>query len=146
MEVMQTFLGIYEALIEYRSVYVYQLVPILYFISIFSRLMYYKCKYGRKIFLRDILTLITLIILVLDYVNYLYFFVAKTGRVLSFTEFLIKYSLGTILWIWMFVYHYEVCVRKDLLSAYPFRKRNAIFAYAICMILILFLIGVLHKG
>lgn len=144
---MQTFLEIYEALIEYRSVYIYQLVPILYFISIFSRLMYYKCKYGKKITLKDTLTLITLAVLVLDYVNYIYLFVAKTGRVLSFTEFIIKYSLGTVLWIWMFVYHYEVCVRKDLLSRYSStHKTRAIFAYVLYMILMLFLIGVLHRG
>jgi hypothetical protein len=44
----------------------------------------------------------------------------------------------------MFIYHYEVCVRKNLLRKYSSRDRKkAIFAYVLCMILILFLIGVL---
>jgi len=142
---MQILLGIYTALIKYHSVYIYQLVPIFYFTWIFGRLIYYKCKYGKGILLRDVLTLITLVVLILDYGHYLYLFVAGTGQLLSLPGFLIKYSLGTILWIWMFIYHYEVCVRKNLIREYSLKDtKKAIFAYVLCVILILFLIGVLQ--
>lgn len=145
-EDMQTLLGIYTVLIKYRSVYIYQLVPIFYFTWIFGRLMYYKCKYNKKIFLKDILTLITLIVLVFDYGHYLYLFVAGTGQLLSLPEFLIKYSLGTLLWIWMFIYHYEVYVRNNLLKEHsPKERKKAIFAYTLSVILILFLIVVLQQ-
>ncbi len=141
---MSPIMSIYTALIKYQSVCIFQLVPICYFTWIFSRLMYYKLKYHKKISLKDALTFFTLVALALDYGHYLYFFVTKTGQFLSVPGFLIKYSLGTILWIWMFIYHYEVCARKNLLRKYSSHDRKkAIFAYILCMILILFLIGVL---
>jgi hypothetical protein len=136
---MNLIVSFYTALVKHESVSIFQLVPILYFTWVFGRLIYYKFKYT-KILLRDVLTLFTLVALALDYVYYLYAFARGSGQLLSVPGFLIKYSLGAILWTWMFIYHYSV-ITKDS----PLDRKKAIFVYALAMLLILFLISILQR-
>ena len=58
MEIMR---HLYNVLTRYEAVYLFYLVPIIYFMSIVVRLVYYKLKYHQKVFLRDIMAAATII-------------------------------------------------------------------------------------
>ena len=82
----------------------------------------------------------TMGIIGLDYTNYLYLLITGTGQVLPFPAFLIKYTLGFLLWSWMFWYSYKVHLKRNLLGE-KFKKGRVIIACIASMIIILVVIG-----
>lgn len=132
---------LYEVLTKYEAVYLFYLVPITYFISIVVRLIYYKIKYRQKLSYGDVMAAATMLIIGVDYVNYLYLLISGTGKVLPLTAFLIKYAFGFLLWTWMFWYSYKVHLQRSL-AQYHIKKRHAILICAISMLIILLVIGI----
>jgi hypothetical protein len=132
---------LYDILTKYEAVYLFYLVPIAYFMSIVVRLVYYKLKYHQKIYFRDIIAMTTMILIFLDYVNYLRLLITGTGKVLPLLAFIIKYALGFLLWAWMFWYSYKVHLKRNL-TVKNLKKRWAVIAFVGTMFLILLVIGI----
>ena len=132
---------LYKILTKYEAVYLFYLVPIVYFMSIVIRLVYYKLKYHKKLVYRDIMAVATMLIIGLDYINYLRLLVTGTGKVLPFIAFLIKYTLGFLLWAWMFWYSYKVHLKRNL-TGENLKKWRVVIICIISIIIILLIIGI----
>jgi hypothetical protein len=132
---------LYKILTKYEAVYLFYLVPIVYFMSIVIRLVYYKLKYHKKLAYRDIMAVATMLIIGLDYINYLRLLVTGTGKVLPFIAFLIKYTLGFLLWAWMFWYSYKVHLKRNL-TGENLKKWRVVIICIISIIIILLIIGI----
>jgi hypothetical protein len=140
-EVLKVLEKLYEVLTKYEAVYLFYLVPIAYFMSIVIRLIYYKLRYHQQIYFRDIIAVATMILIFLDYVNYLRLLITGTGRILPFTAFVIKYALGFLLWAWMFWYSYKVHLKRNW-TVKNLKKRWAVIAFIGTMCIILVVIGI----
>lgn len=139
----EIFFNIYKVLTKSESVYLFQLVPIAYFMTIITRLLYYKLKYRVQIYFRDVISLATTLLIVFDYVNYLRLLISKTGRILPQTAFFTKYAIGFLLWTWMFWYSYQVYVKNGLKgNGGRLKKHHAILVFVGSMVVILVLIGI----
>ncbi|MCP4404361.1 MAG: hypothetical protein GY801_44555 [bacterium] len=130
---------IYDVLIKNEAVYLFYLVPIVFFMSIVLRLMFYKLKYHKKLFPRDLMAVATMLLIFLDYVNYLYLLVTGTGKVLPISAFVTKYTFGFLLWAWMFWYSYHVHLKRNLTKE-VLKKGSVIFACVVSMFVILVII------
>jgi len=131
---------IYTILTRNEAVYLFYLIPIVYFSSIVLRLVYYKVKYRQPLFARDLMAVGTMVLLVADYINYLRLFLSKTGTVLPFSAFVIKYLFGFLLWAWMFWYSYHVYLRKNLTKE-ALKKGRVVLLYAGLVFVVLLLVA-----
>jgi hypothetical protein len=139
----ETLQGVYKVFTKSASVYLFQLVPIAYFMAIISRLIYYKLKYRIQIYFRDIISLATILLILLDYLNYLRLLITGTGSFLPFGALLIKYTIGFLLWMWMFWYSYEIHVKNSLKGrGAHLKKRHAIIVFIGSMLVLLVFIAV----
>jgi len=132
---------LYHVLTKNEAVYLFYLAPITYFTSIVVRLVYYKVKYHEKVALRDVMAMATMVVIVLDYVNYLYLLTSGTGKVLPISAIFIKYTFGFLLWAWMFWYGYHVHLKRRLINA-NLKKWRVVVACVVSVILILIVIGI----
>jgi len=132
---------LYEIITKSETVYLFYLVPIAYFMSIVVRLVYYKLKYHQRIYSRDVIAAATMILIFLDYVNYLYLRYVSEGRPLPPVVLLIKYTIGFLLWVWMFWYSYNVHLKRSL-TADKFKKKWVVLAFIGTMFVILLVIVV----
>ena len=140
---INVFFEAYTVLTKSASVYLFQLVPIAYFMTIVTRLMYYKLKYRMKVYFRDIISLATTLLILLDYINYLRLLITGTGQILPFNAFIIKYAIGFLLWMWMFWYSYHIYVKKPLKDkGGRLKKWHAVFVFVCSIFIILLFIGV----
>jgi hypothetical protein len=135
--------NIYAVLIKNEAVYLFYLVPITYFMTIVARLIYYKLKYHVQIYFRDVISVATMMVIFLDYLNYLYLLVTGTGQVLPFRVFLIKYTIGFLLWGWMFWYSYKIHLRNSIQGQKAYlKKKQAVLVCFCSMFIILLIIGI----
>ena len=140
--IKEMFLNIYQVLTKSESVYLFQLVPIAYFMTIITRLLYYKLKYHVQVYFRDVISLATTVLILVDYVNYLRLLISGTGKVLPAMAFFTKYTIGFLLWTWMFWYSYQIYIKKNLKGkGTPLKKHHAILMFIGSMFVILVLIG-----
>ncbi len=126
----------YRALTKNVSVYLFYVVPIAYFTSIIIRLIYYKLKYDKRLAFRDVMAAATMLVIVVDYVNFLYLFITETGKVLPPSAIYIKYTFGFLLWAWMFWYSYRVHLKRSLTKEY-LKKHRVVIAWILSMLIIL---------
>lgn len=131
---------IYTILTRNEAVYLFYLIPIVYFSSIIIRLVYYKVKYRQQLYSRDLMAMGTMVLLVADYVNYLRLFLTQTGQVLPFSMFVIKYLFGFLLWAWMFWYSYHVHLKKNLTKE-TLKKGRVVLLYAGLVFVVLLLVA-----
>jgi hypothetical protein len=131
---------LYYIIVKNETVYLFYLVPIVYFMTIVVRLVYYKLKYHQRIYSRDVIATATMILIFLDYVNYLYLRYVTTGRPLPPFALLIKYTIGFLLWAWMFWYSYKVHLKRNL-TAVNLKKRWVVIAFIGTVFVILLVIG-----
>ena len=134
--------GIYDALTRNATVYLFQLVPIAYFMTIVTRLVYYKLKYRIQIYFRDVISVATILLILLDYINYLRLLATGTGRILPFTALIVKYTIGFLLWMWMFWYSYQVHLKNLKGKQVHLKKGQAVLVFLVTMFVILLIIGV----
>lgn len=139
MMFLDALMKIYEVLTRNEAVYLFYLVPIVFFMSIVLRLMFYKLKYHKKLVPRDLMALATMLLIFLDYLNYLYLLVTGTGQVLPITAFITKYTFGFLLWAWMFWYSYQVHLKRNLTKE-ALKKGRVVLAWAVSMFIILVVI------
>jgi hypothetical protein len=135
--------GIYSVLTTSQAVYLFWLVPIAYFLSIIVRLFYYKLKYRLPLYFRDFIAVATIILIFSDYLNYLRLLVSGTGKVLPIAALLIKYSIGFLLWAWMFWYSYQIHIKNSLKGQnFYVKKWHAVLVFAASVVVILVIIVV----
>ena len=139
MVLLDALTKIYDVLTKNEAVYLFYLVPIVFFMSIVLRLMFYKLKYHKKLFPRDLMAAATMLLIFLDYLNYLYLLVTGTGQVLPITAFVTKYTFGFLLWAWMFWYSYQVHLKRNL-TREALKKGRVILACVVSMFVILVVI------
>jgi len=83
----------------------------------------------------------TMLVIVLDYANFLYLFVTGTGERLPIGALFIKYTLGFLLWMWMFWYSYKVHLKRSL-TRKNLKKHSVVIAYVFSMLVILVVIAI----
>jgi hypothetical protein len=133
---------IYRVLTKNEAVYLFHLVPIAYFVSIVVRLVFYKLKYREQIYFRDIISVATTLLIFIDYLNYLRLLITGTGKLIPFPALLIKYTIGFLLWVWMFWYSYQVHLKKSLQGKHlQLKKRHVVIFFIGAMVVILVIIG-----
>jgi hypothetical protein len=76
----------------------------------------------------------------LDYVNYLYLLISGTGKLLPLRELIIKYTIGFLLWAWMFWYSYKVYLKRSLTKE-NLKKQRVVIVCVFSMFIILVIIG-----
>ena len=144
MEMIEVFYKIltdlYNVFTRYESVYLFYLVPVTYFMAIVVRLVYYKLKYHGRLASRDFMAVATMLLIGLDYVNYLYLLISGTGKLLPLRELIIKYTIGFLLWAWMFWYSYKVHLKRSLTKE-NLRKQRVVIVCVFSMFIILVIIG-----
>ena len=99
--------SIYTVFTTYDGVYIFYLVPIVYFIVIVLNVISSRHKEHQRIGIKDLSVVAAILLILLDFVYYLYLFFSKTGELLQPRNLLIKYAVGGILWLWIFWYSYE---------------------------------------
>lgn len=98
---------LYKAFIAYEGVYLFYLLPIIYFILIVFRVLSSKRLLRQRMSGQDVITVFAIGLITLDFMNYGYQFFTKTGEFLQSQYLLIKYAIGFLIWIWIFWYSYK---------------------------------------
>jgi hypothetical protein len=110
--------------------------------TIVTRLVYYKLKYRVQIYFRDVISVATILLILLDYINYLRLLATGAGRFLPFTAILVKYTIGFLLWMWMFWYSYQVHLKNFKGKHVSLKKGQVVIVCLVTMAVILAIIGV----
>lgn len=98
---------LYKALIAYEGVYLFYLAPIIYFLIIVFNVFSSKRPFLQRMSSQDVITALAIGFITLDFMNYTYQFLQKTGALLQSQHLLIKYTIGLLIWIWIFWYSYK---------------------------------------
>lgn len=98
---------LYHLFTAHEGVYILYLVPIAYCTIIVFHVIVVKWQLPKQFGIKDVFTLVTLLALAADFINYLYLFSTKTGQLLRMNALFVKYVLGCVLWLWVAWYSYE---------------------------------------
>lgn len=98
--------SLYTILTTREGMYIAYAVPIGYCLMIVGKAVLAKRAGHGRLGLGDMITLIALLLIALDFVYYLYLFVSHTGRLLPARYLFPKYVGGGVLWIWVAGYLY----------------------------------------
>ena len=98
---------LYKALIAYEGVYLFYLAPIIYFLIIMFNVFSSKRPFIQRIRSQDVITAFAIGFITLDFMKYAYLFFTETRELLSSQHLLIKYTVGFLIWIWIFWYSYK---------------------------------------
>lgn len=98
---------LYKAFIAYEGVYLFYLIPIIYFLIIVVNILSSKHPLRQRIGSQDVITAFAIGFVTLDFIKYVYRFFQKTGEPLQSQYLLTKYTLGSLVWIWIFWYSYK---------------------------------------
>jgi hypothetical protein len=99
--------SLYTVFTAYEGGYIFYGVPIVYFIVIVLNVISSRHKERQRIGMKDLSVVAAILLILLDFVYYLYLFFSKTGELLQPRNLLIKYAVGGILWLWIFWFSYE---------------------------------------
>jgi hypothetical protein len=98
---------LYKALIAYEGVYLFYLAPIIYFLIIVFNVFSSKRPFLQHMSSQDVITALAIGFITLDFMKYAYLFFTETTGPLSSQHLLIKYTIGSLIWIWIFWYSYK---------------------------------------
>ena len=99
---------LYTVFTTYEGMYIFYLIPIVYFVTIVFKTVYPKIRLQTPIGVHGIIAAVAISLISLDFVYYLYLFLSGTGKPLPETWLLVKYMIGFFLWLWVFWYSYKV--------------------------------------
>ena len=99
---------LYSALTARAGMYVCYLVPIAYLAGIMVHIIQEKQVQHKRLGAGDVVTILALLLVSLDFVYYGYLFFTHTGRLLPPNHLLVKYVGGGILWVWILGYCYQM--------------------------------------
>jgi hypothetical protein len=98
--------ALYTALTARAGMYICYLVPLVYLYVILAHILKEKRTQQKRISSGDIVTILALILVSLDFLYYLYLFFSRTGRLLGPNLLFLKYTVGGVLWLWIIGYSY----------------------------------------
>lgn len=99
--------SIYAVLTTYEGIYIFYLLPIVYFMTIVYNVISSRRREHHRIGIRDLTVVAAILLISLDFIHYLYLFLTHTGKLLPSHYLLPKYAVGCLLWLWIFWYSYE---------------------------------------
>lgn len=100
--------ALYSALTEHAGMYICYLVPIIYLISLVTSIVKGKQAQQKRLGAGDVLAILALLLISLDFGYYGYLFFSRTGRLLPPNILFLKYAGGGLLWIWIIGYCYRM--------------------------------------
>ena len=98
---------LYHLFTMHEGVYILYLVPIAYCTIIVSHVISAKWLLPKQFGIKDIFTVMIMLVLGADFVSYLYLFSTKTGQLLPMNALFVKYVLGGGGWLWVAWYSYK---------------------------------------
>ncbi|MBD3306867.1 hypothetical protein GF339_10600 [candidate division KSB3 bacterium] len=114
---------LYTALTAYEGMYIGYLAPVVYFTVLTVRTIGSRRARHHRLTLRDITVAIGLILIILDFLNYLYLLLTNTGELLPPAYLFPKYVLGLLVWLWVVWYSYQGYFARRA-AGDQFRKRR----------------------
>ena len=133
---------LYKGFTSYEGVYLLYLVPIIYFIIIVVGVLASKRRPHQHIGAKDVIAVLAIGFITLDFINYAYLFSTKTGVLLQPLHLLIKYIAGFFMWLWIFWYSYQNYFAR-LVAGEQFSKRRTGLILMCLGTLVLAVVGIL---
>ena len=133
---------LYKGFTSYEGVYLLYLVPIIYFIIIVVGVLASKRRLHQRIGAKDVIAVLAIGFITLDFINYAYLFFTKTGVLLQPLHLLIKYIAGFFMWLWIFWYSYQHYFAR-LVAGEQFSKRRTELILMCVGTLVLAVVGIL---
>lgn len=99
---------LYSALTARAGMYICYLVPIAYLIGIVAHVLRGKQVQHQRLNPGDLLTILALLLVSVDFGYYGYLFFTHTGRLLQPNHLFLKYIGGGALWVWIMGYCYQM--------------------------------------
>lgn len=99
---------VYTALTARAGMYICYLVPLVYLYAILARILREKRTQQKRIGSGDVITILALILVSVDFLYFLYLFFSRTGRLLGPNLLFLKYTVGGVLWLWIIGYIYRM--------------------------------------
>jgi len=99
---------LYSTLTARAGMYICYLVPILYLIGIVVHIVKGKQAQQQRLGAGDLITILALLLVSLDFLYYVYLFFSRTGKLLQPNYLFLKYVAGGVLWIWIIGYIYQM--------------------------------------
>ena len=119
---------IYHLFTVYEGIYIFYLLPIVYFMIIVFHVIRTRCFLPRQFGIKDVITAIILLAILGDFIHYLYLFSTHTGKLLPVNALFVKYVVGFFLWLWVLWYSYEGYFTR-LAAGERFRRRRVALAW-----------------
>lgn len=98
--------ALYTMLTTREGMYIAYAAPIGYCLVISGKTLLSKRAGHVRLGIGDVISLIALLLITLDFVYYLYLFFSHTGRLLPAQYLFPKYVGGAVLWLWVAGYLY----------------------------------------
>ena len=133
---------LYTVFTTYEGVYIFYLIPIVYFMIIVCNVIVSKRSLSQRFGAKDITAAAIIVLILLDFIKYLYLLLTKTGELLPPTAFFVKYIIGFFLWIWIFWYSYEGYFTRRV-AGEQFRKRRTTLAWICTGSFVLAIVGII---
>ena len=99
---------VYTALTARAGMYICYLVPLVYLYAILAHVLKEKRTHQNRIGSGDVVTVLALILVSIDFLYYLYLFFSRTGTLLGPNLLFLKYTVGGVLWLWIIGYSYRM--------------------------------------
>ena len=108
---------LYSALTAHAGMYICYLVPIVYLVGLVVHIITGKQAKNKHLGTGDVLTILALLLVSLDFLYYGYLFFTHTGRLLQPNHLLLKYAGGGVLWVWIIAYCYQMYFARHAAGA-----------------------------
>lgn len=133
---------LYKGFTSYEGVYLLYLIPNVYFIIIVIGVLASKRRLHQRIGAKDVIAVLAIGFITLDFINYAYLFFTKTGVLLQPLHLLIKYIAGFFMWLWIFWYSYQHYFARHI-AGEQFSKRRTELILMCVGSLVLAVVGIL---
>ena len=133
---------IYTLFTAREGMYICYVVPIGYFALVAFNVFGTKRAEKERLRIGDIITLLALLLITVDFFYYLYLFFTGTGTLLSPKLLLLKYTGGGLLWLWVFWYSFTKHLSPHVAGIH-FRARLVQFTWMLVGSLVVGVVGML---
>lgn len=132
---------LYHVFTTYEGMYLCYVIPIVYFLGVVFTTLLTNRKLRKHAGMDGMVAAIAMIVITVDFVNYLYLFFTKTGKLLPPNFLYLKYLIGLVFWLWVLVYCYRAYFSRQA-AGKLFRQRLLLFGLVIVMGMILAGLGI----
>lgn len=99
---------LYSVLTARAGMYICYLAPIIYLIGVVAHIVKGKQTQQKRLGIGDVLTILALVLISVDFGYYGYLFFSHTGKLLQPNHLFFKYVGGGLLWVWILGYCYQM--------------------------------------